>query len=405
MTFLTLCSASLSLQAPMGKACAASPTGVPASAARTLAVLDPVDLTTRRPDSARGEFLRRSFALRPGWKVIDPDSMRAREKEFGFSAYRGCHEFQCAFDAGNIFASEFVLFSSLTRLGGVYAYTLNLVHVPSSRILWSKVGQAGPGAIGDPRIQLEAAWTRLVGRLPPDKAPAAALGKPGQITVLDLSPARWAPAQAIAERLATHLYDARGFDIMGSREQDELIGALGIDKAAFIPTDSAVFGLGRRMGVSHLVSSRLIEDRRHALRLELGYYDIAGQRKVKVERSGYAHDPVDILRFETRFFASLFPIEKDGEDGLEGKGRSWPAWAAGAAGAAGIAAGIAGGFLAYRFDQASRRKYGQIEASRSRESALELRGEAAGLERRSRAWGAVGIAGALAGGAMIIISF
>lgn len=407
MSFIRLCLAAAALQALFCKAFAASPAAVPAEGARTVAVLDPVDLTTQRPDSSRGEILRRSFASRPAWKVVGRDSMRAKERDFGFTAYRNCHEFQCAFDAGNIFSAEFVLFSSLSRLGGVYVYALNLVHVPSSQTVWSRVGEAGPGGTGldgggNADVSLENAWAHLIGRLAPEKAPAVRRGKLGQITVLDLSLRRWAPGQAVAERVATHLYATHAFDIMGSREQDELVGALGIDKAGFIPTDSALFALGAKMGVSHLVSSRLVQDRQRAFRLELGFYDIAGHRKVKAERSGDAEDIVDILRFETRFFSGLFPIEPDGEDGLRQPRRF--RWSL-AAGATGAAAGVACGVLAYRFDQASQRKYGQIEDSRSRESAVGLRGQAVVLERQSRIWGAAGLAGVLAGGAFLAFSF
>lgn len=403
----------LALQAPFQNAYAVSAPDGTGPSQRAVAVLDPVDLTTRKSDSTWGDFLRRRFAATSAWKVIGRDSMRAKEKEFSFTAYRGCHEFQCAFDAGNIFAAEYVFYSSLTRLDGAFAYTMNLLHVPSSRTVWSGVGQAGPGQIGDSRVSLQEGWTRRIDRLSsgkdrlsPGKTSPKGKGGLGLVTALDLGAGgRWAPAQAIAERVATHLNAARGFDIMGVREQEELVGALGIDRSAFIPTDSAVFDLGRRMGVTHLVTLRLVEDRRHALRLELGYYDIAKRRKVKAERSDYTRNHVDILRFETDFFSSLFPIDKDGEDGLEEPGNSRSSWFAAAAGVAAGAVGVAGGYMAYRFDQASQEKYGKIEDARSRQSALALRGEAAGLERRARIWGGVGIAGAMAGGALLVFSF
>ena len=387
---------------------AASHGPAPEGNRHAVAILDPVDLTSRETSHARGgdpdwgEHLRRCFASRPAWKVVGRDSMRAREDRFGFVSYRGCHEFQCAFDAGNVYAAEFVLFSSLSRLGGAFVYTLNLVHVPSAQTVWSRVGEAGVGEAGNPGANLENAWARLIGRLSPENAPLARGAKLGQVTVLDLSLSRWAPAQAVAERVATHLYATRAFEIMGSREQDELVGALGIDKQAFIPSDSAVFALGGKMGVSHLASVRLIKDRRNALGLELGFYDIAGRRKVKAGRSEDARDIVDVLRFETAFFASLFPIDPDGEESLAPPRRFRISRAAAAAGAA---TGIVCGILAYRSDLASRRSYGRIADSRSRESALELRGRAELSERQSRVWGAIGLAGLAAGGAFLAFSF
>ena len=159
---------------PFCKAYGDSPDLSPPEIRRTVAVLDPVDLTTQKSfnaqtsDSGWGEFLRRCFASRSAWKVVGRDSMRAKERQFGFVSYRGCHEFQCAFDVGNIYSAEFVLFSSLSRLGGAYVYTLNLVHVPSSQTVWSRVGEAGLGDAGNPGGPLESAWTHLIGRLAPD---------------------------------------------------------------------------------------------------------------------------------------------------------------------------------------------------------------------------------------------
>jgi hypothetical protein len=367
-----------------------------------LAVLDPVDLNTQKSDPEWGEFLRLRFAANPSWKMIGLDSMRAREKEFGFSAYRNCHEFQCAFDAGNIFSAEYVLFSSISRIGGIYAYTLNLVHVPASGTVWSRAGEAGADGIGNPRLRMEDILTRRIARLSPGNLRAGKRGKLGQITVLDLSLGSWAPARVLAERVATHLHSIGTFDIMGGREQDELIKALGIDKAEFIPTDSAVIALGERLGVTHLISFRLAKNSRQEIGVDLGYYDIAAHAKVKGGRSGYSREYPDIFRYETGFFASLFPLEKDDVDDLRRPGGSRLRWAAGAAG---IATGIAGGILAYRFDEASRKKYGRLEEARSRESALELQGEAAHLQRNSRIWGAVGLAGMLAGGVFLALSF
>ncbi len=396
----------VALQATFEGANAAAAPATPGFAAHSLAVLDPVDLITRKPDSAWGNFLRGRFAAQPDWKVIGRDSMSAKDKAYSFSAYRDCHEFQCAFDAGNIFPAEYVLFTSLTRLDGIYAYTMNLLHVPTSRTLWSGTGQAGPGRSGDPRLALEAAWTRRVGRFQSGKVPQGAKARLGHITVLDLSPGHWAPAQVIAERAATHLTASGVFDIMGGREQDELVDALVIDRAGFIPSDTALIGLGRRMGVTHMVSSRLMEDRREGIRLELAYYDIAKGRKVKAGRSGFTPNPVDYLRFETEFFSSRFGIERDAEDGLEGPGgRRGRAWLAAAGGVAAGAVGIAGGWLAYRFDRDSRAKYGRIGESRSRETAQALRGDAAALESRSRIWGGVGVAGLMAGAALIVVAF
>ena len=83
---------------------------------RVLAILDPIDLHTQRADPEWGEFLRKSFASNPGRKVLSRDSARAKFEEYLLDSRVPCHEFQCAFDAGNILSAEFVLFASVTGL-------------------------------------------------------------------------------------------------------------------------------------------------------------------------------------------------------------------------------------------------------------------------------------------------
>ena len=112
------------------------------STPRTIAVLDPVDLTTDQPDPVAGKLLRRSLAENPGWRVLPGDSIAKQLRDLGMDPDHPCSEFQCAFDAGNALQSEFVLFGTSTDLPEMNAYTLGLAHIPSSQVVWSRVGQA-----------------------------------------------------------------------------------------------------------------------------------------------------------------------------------------------------------------------------------------------------------------------
>jgi hypothetical protein len=170
-----------------GQAFSEAAKGSGRSEQRVLAVLDPVDLHLMTADPDWGDFMRRSFAANPSWKVLARDSMMTKLQDYGVDTRVACHEFQCAFDAGNILSAEFVLFWSVTGLDELYAYTLNLVHVPTSQTVWSKVGDIRKRQLGSPSGALEASLAQLADWLGPDKVRTGRREKLGQW------PSAWPP--------------------------------------------------------------------------------------------------------------------------------------------------------------------------------------------------------------------
>lgn len=377
-------------------------------AGRSIAVLDPINLFNQFPDPELGEFLRNAFERSPRWKVVPRDTMHARFRDYKMDAGAACHEFQCSFDAGNVLATEFVLFGSITPWGDLYAYTLNITHVRSSQVVWSKVGEVLRRQNGEPTAALEATLSQIAGSLDPDELDTRRGLRRGLLTVLDLSPGGSTPSRVMAERVATHLYASRNFDIMSRRELEELLAALDMKKGSFSPTDSGIFALGGKMDITHLVYSRLTVKGSagkggEEFQLQLALYDIAAARKVREWPSKPDNDFRKILEFENRFFASLFKMPE--YDSESDKSARWgPALAYGGMGL-GLALSTVFGLLAYSAWQEADREYEQFKGARSREAAMASRERVEQSDRKALVFGGLGGLSLAGAGAMLVLSF
>jgi hypothetical protein len=369
---------------------------------RVLAILDPIDLHTQRPDPEWGDYLRKSFAANPKWKVLTRDTVISKLKDYRIDPQAACHEFQCSFDAGNILSAEFILFGSVTSQEELYAYTLNLVHVPTSQTIWSRVGEVRKKQVGLPYASLEAAFTQIASGLGPDEVRTGRRDKRGLLTVLDLSAAGSTPSRIMAERVATHLYASRNYDIMGRKEMEELLKALDINKGGLIPTDTALFSLGGKMDVTHLVYSRLTSTREGKMQLQLALYDIAAHRKVREWPSQPTDDFKKLLEFEDRFFTNLFrsPEYDAGAPSMRSSGR----WTWAGAGLS-LAVGAAFGYLAYTANQDADREYDRFLAARSREAAEDRQSKVLEKEHSSVLYGILGGLSLAGAGGFLVISF
>ncbi|MEO7777200.1 MAG: hypothetical protein ABIY63_06690 [Fibrobacteria bacterium] len=369
---------------------------------RMLAVLDPIDLHSQWADRDWGDFLRKSFAANTAWKVVSHDTMAAKFRDYRLDPRIPCHEFQCAFDAGNILSAEFVLFGSVTSLDDLYAFTLNLVHVPTSQTVWSRVGEIRKKQMGPPSAPLETALSRIGMELGPDQVRTGRREKSGQLTVLDLSASASTPARIMAERVATHLYASRNYDIMGRKEMDELLKALDINKSEFTPSDSSIYALGGKMDITHLVYSRLQSNRDGAMQLQLALYDIGAKRKMRESPSQPMRDFLKLLQFEDRFFMNTFKLpEYKGARAAYHASLQW-SWAG--VGAA-LAMGAAFGYLSYAASQDADREYRKFEAARSRESAEAAQSKVEDKERGALAYGVLGGVSLAGAGGLLFFSF
>ncbi|HKP95778.1 MAG TPA: hypothetical protein VJ385_08480 [Fibrobacteria bacterium] len=369
---------------------------------RVLAVMDPIDLHTQRIDPEWGEFLRKGFSANRNWSVITRDTVLSKFKDYKLDPRVPCHEFQCAFDAGNILSAEFVLFGSITSLDELYTFTLNLVHVPTSQVIWSRVGEVRRRQMGVPSAAIEVALTQIAKDLGPDQVRTGRREKRGLLTVLDLGAGGSTPSRIMAERVATHLYASRNYDIMGRKEMEELLTALDIDKAEFIPGDSSIFRLGDKMDVTHLVYSRLVAVKGGGLQLRLALYDVAGHKKIREWPSRPTLDFRKLLEFEDKFFTGIFKLPEYAS-GTPGVNRPKP-WTWTGAGLS-LAAGAAFGYLAYASNQEADREYSKFRDARSREAAEAQQAKVRERERDSLVFGLLGGMGLAGAGGFLVFSF
>jgi hypothetical protein len=299
----------------------------PADSGRSLVVMDPVNLEANAATPEWGAALRRVFVSLPAWKVHSVDSVAKKLREYNINPAAPCHEFQCAFDAGNILMSEFVAFGTVTRVDDWQAFTLNLVHMRTSQVVFSQAGEVRRGTGANPGAAMESAFRRMLEGFDPAKPIWGSREKRGLITVLDLSPGMTA-SRVITDRLATHLQGSRTFDIMTQQEQRELLAALEIDIGRFAPSDSGIFWLGGKMGVSHLLYSRL-SGANPDYSLGLALYDMQAHRKVREWPTKSMGDFRKLLLNEDKFFSGLLGpqalSDKPGAPGRKtaGIGKGW----------------------------------------------------------------------------------
>ena len=392
-----------------GALIAAAPAGQSADPpGHSVAVFDPVNLHNQTPDLEFGELIRKAFTENSRWHVIPNDTVTARFKDYKMNARTACHEFQCSFDAGNVLAAEYVVFGSITPWGDLYAYTLNITHVRSSQVVWSKVGEVLRRQLGQPAAAMEATLGQIIEGLDPEELDTRRGLRRGLLTVLDLSPGGSTPSRVMAERVATHLYASRNFDIMSRRELDELLGALDMKKSAFAPTDSGIFTLGGKMDITHFVYSRLTTKGSagkggEEFQLQLALYDIAASKKVRDWPSQPTNDFRKILEFENKFFSSLFKMpDYDNEKDIE---KSWgPAMTYTSVGL-GLAMSTVFGVLAWSAWQEADQDYAEFKGARSREAAMASKQRVEDNDRKALVFSGLGALSMAGAGAMLVISF
>ncbi len=358
-----------------------------------IAVLNPVDLAMEGEGPRLwGDLVRRNLAQSGKWEVIPVDSVVEKYRAYGLEPDNLCREFQCAYDAGTVIGSSFVLFGTVTALQEFYTYTLNLVHLPTVQTVWSRVGEVVRRREGNPAQGVQTVLGDLVGQLDPMELSLESKGKRGLMTVIDLNPAS-VYSRVMAERTTTHLYGSREFNVMTQQELNELLLAMEIDRTALPNSDESILNLGRKADVSHMVASRLTLDNQ-MYRLQMQFFDVTEGKKLRDWPSPATSDFQKILQFEKKFFAGLFKNQDDiWQPAKErpGKTRWWPTVVSGML----VTAGAVMGYLAYDAHKGGEAEYQAFLSAQSRETAVHHRAQVEGLDRK-RNW--LGLSGGASAG-------
>jgi hypothetical protein len=386
-----------------------------------LTVLDPVNLSDNRPDAAAGRALRKALARNPKWSVVPGDSAARTLKATGLSPDSACVEFQCAFDAGNALQTEFVLFGTSTTLPDLRAFTLDLVHVPTSQVVWTRVGEIPPGrAKGPAKRERNAAADSLVveGSLPSvvaglDPAALDLRKKPssGSLGIMDAGRPS-AHSRVALHRALSRAYASRAYDLLGPSEMEELLSALGIrggSAASFPPTGPGAFAgfggsgnmnatpylhddmlsLGSAMDVRYLLWTKVNHDG-PGYAMDLALYDVAGRRTMRYWPAADTADFRSALRAEDRFLSVLgaeapqpVPASPVASGNLKTVGKA-------VAIAMAAAVGVSFGVLAYQKKQSADSDYRRFQGAQSEQEAAQTREKVEDQDTEARAYGIAG---------------
>jgi hypothetical protein len=274
-----------------------------------MAVLDLVDLTDNAQKPEFSELLRNALIAKGAWTILPRDTLSKRLGDFNINPRQGCNNPQCGFDIGNVVQAEFVIFGTATPLASAEAVTLKLLHIPTARIVWTKVLEGEGNSDAERQRSLEKAFAATAAEMAKLK-PEPEKGRRGKsLAVIDLSE-NSAQSRAFFERVCTRVYGNSAYDLMSPTELAELLTALEINKYSVAPSLENMIGLGQKLGVSNLLYSRLYRDGRSYV-YRLAMYDVSGKALVLELPPQPSENLLKLLDYEKVFFNTLFAKEKD----------------------------------------------------------------------------------------------
>lgn len=364
---------------------------------RTLLVIDPVDLSFDAPKRAVGDFLRARGAESGRWTVLPADSARKHLKEYKLDPDQPCKDFQCAFDAGSALGTEFVLFGTVAPLGELQAYTLNLLHVPTTQVVWSRAGEVqrreDEYPLAAQKRALEWAVSDLdVSRLDLRKQPGR-----GSLALID-NDLGSVQSKAVYERAVAHLYAARRFDLVNRNEMADLFKAMDISPPDPSAPEDSLTELGRKLEVRYVLCSRLDNVKRE-YRLRVSLHDLDNHGAARVWPKRETADFGKLLRVEDRIFSDLRdpslpdPVPAVSHSGLKTASRVLSITLA-----LGAATGL--GYLALENKREADQEYQRFRASRSQQEAEAAREKVQYKDAQAGRYGLAGGAGLLLGAAI-----
>jgi hypothetical protein len=274
-----------------------------------MAVLEFVDLTDNSQKPEISDLLRRTLSATGNWTVLARDSVAKRLGEFNINPHQSCNNPQCSFDIGNVVQAEYVLFGTASPLASVSAVTMKLLHIPTAKIIWTKVLEGEGSSEGERQRSLEKAFGAAAAEIAKVKPDMDKTKHGKSLAVIDLSE-NSPQSRAFFERVCTRIYGNPAFDLMSPTELTELLTALEINKYSVVPSLENMIGLGQKLGVSNLLYSRLYRDGRSYI-YRLAMYDVSGKSLVLELPPQPSEEIIKLLDYEKVFFNTLFSKEKD----------------------------------------------------------------------------------------------
>jgi hypothetical protein len=342
-------------------------------------------------------------------------------KATGLSPDSACVEFQCAFDAGNALQTEFVLFGTSTSLPDLRAFTLDLVHVPSSQVVWTRIGEIPPkrakGQAKQERnedssgLVVEAPLQSVVAELDPAALDLRKRPSMGSLGIMDAGRPS-AHSRVALHRALSYAYASRSYDLIGPTEMEAQLSALGIrggPEASASPTgpgSSPGFGgsgnlnataylhddmlsLGSAMDVRYLLWTK-VDHEGPGYAMDLALYDVSARKTLRYWPAADTADFRSALRTEDRFLSVLgahaqpsAPAAPVASGNLKTVGKV-------VAIATAAAVGISFAILAYQKKQSADSDYERFQGAQSEQEATEAQKNVEAQDSDARAYGIAG---------------
>lgn len=274
-----------------------------------LAVLDLVDVSDNQPKPEISDLLRKNLISNGKWSILTRDSVLKRMTEFNLSVKQGCNNPQCSFDIGNIAQTELVLYGTVATFSSNQILTLKVLHIPTAKIVWTRVLEVSGISERERNHFLERNFSVLSSELA-QLSPSMDRTKHGlSLAVIDVSE-NSPQSKALLERITTRVSGNPVFDPMSPNELAELLTALEINKFSVVPSVENMVGLGQKLGVSHLLYSRLYRDGNSYI-YRLAIYDINSKAVALELPPQPSEDLLKLLDYEKSFFNTLFSKVKE----------------------------------------------------------------------------------------------
>ncbi len=349
-----------------------------------------MDLANDLPDPETGSLLRAALAKDARWKVNPGEAQYRTLRENGINPDSGCTEFQCGFDAGNALQSEFVLIGTIASLLDSYTYTLSLVHVPTSQIVWTQVGDATRRNKDRYGRALQQGMAFAVTGLDPSALMLRRQPTLGLLAVMDAGRPSFYSHIAL-QRALSRAYASRAYDLLGPAELSDLLGALDLRGHSADGEGEDMLSLGAKMGVRYLLWTQVDSDDGQ-YKLEMSLYDVAGKKLIRHWPTRQTRDFENLLPIEDRFLTVL------GNDMTRANAparpsQSHPHWRAfGKFASVGLALATGGalGYLAFRSKQAADADFQAYRSAPTQQEASQARLRVNQEDSQARNYGLVG---------------
>ena len=267
-----------------------------------LLVLDPVNLKNNRNEGKVAIRLRDIFKTSEKWNVLKEKDVQLKLLAYKKDKSRACKELACAHDLGDIARADYVLFSTVSKIGRMVMLNLNLLDVKATKIVGVASREFVQASYSVKSRLLHYNLKNAMHKINEAKEKEQVVAVKGSLGILQAQ-GNSQENKTIAERLFSHAYGTGLYDVIDQEELNYSYEALNL-KTKIIKVDRAsVTPVGKKLGLDYLLHSKLYKKKKIYF-LELSLFDI--KRMGEIKKEVFQSDNfLTILAKEARFFKEL----------------------------------------------------------------------------------------------------